>query len=329
MLRRFGFALLCLLPLAAFAQTAPNPRVLLDTDRGPILLELDAVNTPRTTANFLSYVDDGSYNNTLVHRIAKDFVVQAGDFTASFGRIRAKPSIAAEIRPGSSNQRGTLAMALLVNQTTGVVQRDSATSSFFINTRDNSSLDRDFTVFGRVIYGMSLVDELNNEPLFAPTTIGTPPSDPVRYPLIKRAVRTSGFPILPLHAGSWYDPEKSGRGIVVEIAQSAPGTANGDQPLMVVYWYDYFEGRQVWMNGAVPFNWGASEVTVPLQITSGGQFGAAFAPNQVATNREWGRLSIRFTACDRGQFRFESSYGNGEYSLTRITVPTTGRCNPN
>ncbi|MBE5314537.1 MAG: peptidylprolyl isomerase [Xanthomonadales bacterium] len=324
MLNRFCFALLCLLPIAAFAQSTTNPRVLLDTDRGPILLELDAVNTPRTTANFLSYVDDGSYNNTLVHRIVPNFVVQAGAADARFQAIRAKPSIVSERRPAPSNLRGTLAMALASNQFTGAVQRDSATSSFFINTRDNAQLDPDFTVFGRVIHGMALVDQLNAEPIFPNST-----DSPVRYPLIKRAVRTSGFPILPLHSGSWYDPEKSGRGIVLEIAQSAPGTANGDQPLMVVYWYDYFEGRQVWMNGAVPFSWGASEVTVPLQITNGGQFGAAFAPPQVQTNRDWGRLTVRFTACDRGQFRFESSYGNGEYSLTRITVPTTGRCNAN
>lgn len=323
MFRRFGFALLCLLPFAALAQTAPNPRVLLDTDRGPILLELDAVNTPRTTANFLSYVDDGSYNNTLVHRIAPNFVVQAGILTSAFRQITQKPPVNAEIRPAPSNVRGSIALALS-NGSDGRPNRNSGTASFFINTRDNASLDPDFTVFGRVVYGMTLVDQLNAEPLFPGTQ-----DEPVRYPLIKRAVRTSGFPILPLHAGSWYDPEKSGRGIVVEIAQSAPGTANADQPLMVVYWYDYFEGRQVWMNGAVPFNWGASEVTVPLQITSGGQFGAAFAPNQIASNRDWGRLTVRFTACDRGQFRFESSYGNGEYSLTRITVPTTGRCNPN
>lgn len=179
-------------------------------------------------------------------------------------------------------------------------------------------------MFGRVVYGMALVDQLNAEPIFPGTQ-----DSPVRYPLIKRAVRTSGFPILPLHTGSWFDPDKSGRGIVVEIAQSAPGSANGDQPLMIVYWYDYFEGRQVWMNGAVPFSWGASEVTVPLQISTGGQFGAAFVPSQVQATPGWGRLTVRFTACDRGLFRFESNFGNGEYSLTRITVPTTGRCNSN
>ncbi|SDD39588.1 peptidylprolyl isomerase [Aquimonas voraii] len=315
MLRRFGFALLCLLPLAALAQTAP--RVLLDTDRGPILLELDAENTPRTTANFLAYVEDGSYNNTLVHRIVRDFVVQAGIRKASYAPIATRGAIGSEVRPAPSNLRGTVAMAL--TSLNGAVNRNSATASFFINTRNNPNLDPDFTVFGRVVYGMGLVDQLNAEPTFAS-------EEPVRFPLIKRAVRTSGFPILPLHAGSWFDPDKSGRGIVVEIAQSAPGSASGDQPVMVVYWYDYFEGRQIWMNGAATFNWGASEVTLPLQITRGGQFGAAFAPSEIEADREWGRLTVRFTACDRGLFRFESSYGNGEYSLTRITVPTSARC---
>lgn len=318
MLKRFGIALLCLLPLVVSAQT--SPRVLLDTDRGPILLELDTVNTPRTTANFLAYVDDGSYNNTLVHRIVPNFVVQAGAANQLFRAIPTRPAVQSERRPAPSNLRGTLAMALS-NNANGTANRNSATSSFFINTRDNANLDPDFTVFGRVVYGLGLIDELNAEPLFPGTT-----DAPVRYPVIKRAVRTNGFPILALHSGSWYDPEKSGRGFVVEVTQAAPGTAGSNQPLMVVYWYDYFEGKQIWMNGAEAFNWGASEVTVPLQITSGGQFGAAFAPNQVESNTAWGRVTVRFTGCDRGQFRFESSYGNGEYSLARITVPNGSRC---
>jgi peptidyl-prolyl cis-trans isomerase A (cyclophilin A) len=321
MLRRISFALLCLLPLVALAQTPP--RVLLETDRGPILVELDAVNTPLTTANFLAYVDNGSYNNTLFHRIVPNFVVQAGILTSSFRQIQSRAAVNSEVRPAPSNLRGTLAMALTANAN-GSVNRNSATASFFINTKDNANLDPDFTVFGRVVYGMGLVDELNAEPLFPGTA-----DEPVRYPLIKRAVRTSGFPVLALHAGSWFDPDKSGRGFVVEVTQAAPGTSASNQPLMVVYWYDYFEGRQVWMNGAQAFQWGASEVTVPLQITRGGQFGAAFAPNQVETDASWGRVTIRFTGCDRGQFRFESSYGNGEYSLRRITVPNGSRCTEN
>lgn len=321
MLQRFGIALLCLLPFAATAQTAP--RVLLDTDRGPILLELDAVNTPRTTANFLAYVDDGSYNNTLVHRIVPNFVVQAGAASTLYRTIPNKPAVQSELRPAPSNLRGTLAMALSSNSN-GSVNRNSATSSFFINTRNNANLDPDFTVFGKVVYGMALVDELNAEPIFPGSS-----DTPVRFPLIKRAVRTTGFPILGLHTGSWYDPEKSGRGFVVEVTQAAPGAATGNDPLMVVYWYDYFEGRQIWMNGAEGFSWGASEVTVPLQITRGGQFGAAFAPSEVERDQAWGRVTVKFSGCDRGQFRFESSYGSGEYSLRRITVPTTGRCTEN
>jgi peptidyl-prolyl cis-trans isomerase A (cyclophilin A) len=326
MLRRMRFALLCLLPLAAFAQTPP--RVLLDTDRGPILLELDAVNTPRTTANFLAYVDDGSFNNTLFHRIVPNYVVQAGILTSSFRQIQARPTVASEVRPAPSNLRGTVAMALGTNPN-GSVNRNSATSSFFINTKDNANLDTDFTVFGRVVYGLGLVDELNAEPLFPSGNPQQPDSEPVRYPLIKRAVRTSGFPVLGLHTGSWYDPDQSGRGFVVEVTQAAPGTSASNQPLMIVYWYDYFEGKQIWMNGAQAFDWGASEVTVPLQITRGAQFGAGFVPGEVEYDRGWGSVTVRFTGCDRGQFRFESSYGNGEYSLRRITIPNGSRCTEN
>ncbi len=321
MLRRFGFALLCLLPLAASAQTAP--RVLLDTDRGPILLELDAVNTPRTTANFLAYVDDGSYNNSLFHRVVRNFVVQGGVRKSDYSsviRVLGRPTVQSELRPAPSNLRGTLAMALS-NNPNGTPDRNSASSSFFINTANNANLDTDFTVFGRVVFGMGLVDRINAEPVLG--------DEPVRFPLIKRAVRTSGFPILELHTGSWYDPERSGRGFVVEITQAAPGTPNSNQPLMVVYWYDYFEGRQVWMNGAQTFQWGASEVTVPMQITRGGQFGAAFEPSQVESTPGWGSVTVKFTGCDRGQFRFASSFGDGEYSLRRITIPNGSSCTEN
>lgn len=324
MLQRLGFALLCLLPLATFAQTAP--RVLLDTDRGPILLELDAVDTPRTTANFLAYVDDGSFDNTLVHRIIRNFVVQGGSFTRTYSAIPSKGQIANELQRSPRNLKGSVAMALVSNTQTGAVQRDSATSGFFINTADNANLDGVHTVFGRVVYGLGLVEQLNNEPLFPTADPRFPASEPIRYPLIRRAVRTTGFPVLPLHSGSWYDPEKSGRGFVVEVSQSAAGAGNGDQPLLVVYWYDYSQGEQIWMNGVKAFSWGESEITVPLQITRGGQFGQAFQPSQVQPDANWGTVTLRFSGCDRGQFSFQSRLGSDNYSLRRITIPTANRC---
>jgi peptidyl-prolyl cis-trans isomerase A (cyclophilin A) len=298
------------------AQTEPAPRVLLDTDRGPVLLELDAVNTPRTTANFLAYVDDGSYNNSLVHRVVRNFVVQAGarrgDYVSAIS-VLGRPTVPSELRPAPSNLRGTLAMAL--RSSGGQVDRNSATSSFFINTVNNANLDTDFTVFGRVVFGMGAVDRISAEPVLG--------EEPVRFPLIKRAVRTSGFPILPLHTGSWYDPAKSRRGFNIEVSQDA---TDANRLLLVVYWYDYHQGQQVWMNGVAPITLGASSATVPLQITEGGQFGAAYDPQQVQTDTQWGQLQVRFIACDQVELNYSSKFGDGSFSLRRLTSPVGVNC---
>ncbi|WP_395789372.1 peptidylprolyl isomerase [Aquimonas sp.] len=311
-------ALLLSLSLAAplFAHAQSAPRVLLDTDHGPILIELDAVNKPVTAANFLSYVDDGTYNDTLFQRVVRDFVVQGGARKANFTQVNRRAGIASErTRPGLKNVRGTIAMALSASG--GAYNYNSATSDFFFNSRDNASLDPDFTAFGRIVFGMGTLEALNNTPLFSGT------EEPVRYPLIRRAVRTTGFPILALHSGGWYDPTKDKRGISVEISNAAPG---GGDPLLVIYWYDYFEGKQVWMSGVAPFQWGASQVTVPMQITTGGQFGAAFNPQNVVSTPAWGTLTVRFTSCDRALFTYQSAFGNGELTLQRITIPTNSTC---
>lgn len=302
-------------PLLAQAQSAP--RVLLDTDRGPILIELDAVNKPITTANFLSYVDDGTYNDTLIQRVARDFIAQGGSFKSNGNSVVRRPNIASERnQPGLTNVRGTIALALTANSN-GTYNHNSANSDFFFNTRDNAVLNPDFPAFGRVIFGLSTLEAINTTPLF------TNSQQPIRYPLIRRAVRTSGFPILALHSGAWYDPAKSKRGISVEVGTGAPG---GGSPLLVVYWYDYFEGEQVWMSGVAPFQWGANQVTVPMQITSGGQFGPAHNPSEVVSTSDWGTLTVRFTACDRAFFTYQSAFGNGEFQLQRLTIPTDSSC---
>ncbi|MBD8526336.1 peptidylprolyl isomerase [Pseudomarimonas arenosa] len=310
------FALLLGAALPAFAQD--NPRVLLNTDRGPLLLELDQQKAPNTVANFLTYVGDGSFDNTLVQRISRNFVIQGGAFKDNLTAITRRATIRSERGNGLSNEYGTIAMALSGNPP----NRDSASSDFFINTRagGNSSLDTDFTVFGRVIFGLKTLQTLNNLPLYDQS------ETPVRMPVIKKAVRTTGFPILDLHTGAWYDPDNSGRGFSVEVAQAAGGDEAGNSPLLVVYWYDYAEGRQIWTTGAAPFNWGDSAVTLNMNITEGGQFGADFDPTQVTSNPNWGTLTVRFTGCDSAVFSFDSELGQGEWNMQRITLPTRDVC---
>jgi len=135
-----------------------NPVVIMTTSKGDIKIELFKDKAPVTVENFLSYVNDGFYNGTIFHRVIPNFMVQGGGFTPDFTQKPTKPPIKNEATNGLKNERGTLAMAR-----TQVV--DSATSQFFINLVDNSFLDngvRDYgyAVFGKVIDGMDVVEEI-------------------------------------------------------------------------------------------------------------------------------------------------------------------------
>ncbi len=134
------------------------PMVLISTSKGDIKLELYEKEAPVTVANFLSYVEEGFFDNTIFHRVINNFMIQGGGFTDDMKQKPTKPPIKNEADNGLKNDRGTIAMAR-----TAVV--DSATSQFFINHRDNSFLNhgaRDFgyAVFGKVIEGMEVVDAI-------------------------------------------------------------------------------------------------------------------------------------------------------------------------
>lgn len=299
---------------------AQNPRVLLDIDQGPLLIELDQQEAPLTTANFLAYVDAGRYDNTLLHRVVRDFVVQGGGFKADGTAVALFPDVASERNNALVHLAGTIAVALPSNPQ-GVPQVDAGDSGFFINTTDNPELDEHYTVFGRVLWGGGNLQAMNALPVF----LGS--EQPIRLPLLRRAVRVAPgeFPILPLHTGAWYDPANSGRGILLEVAAAA-GAETG--PMLVLSWYDFFEGQQVWMTGVAPFQWGAHEVAIPLRIASGGQFGADFDPAQVE-QQDWGTITVRFTGCGTGEFSYESAFGNGTLPLRALTLPTQMACSGN
>jgi len=135
-----------------------NPVVIMSTSKGDIKIELFKDKAPISVENFLSYAGDGYYDGTIFHRVIPNFMVQGGGFTPDFSQKPTKPPIKNEAENGLKNERGTLAMAR-----TQVV--DSATSQFFINLVDNSFLDngvRDYgyAVFGKVIDGMDVVDQI-------------------------------------------------------------------------------------------------------------------------------------------------------------------------
>lgn len=177
------FLILSLGPLVLICGSvmAADPvRVLMQTTRGPITLELDVNAAPATVANFLQYVDQSGYDNTIFHRVIEGFMIQGGGHYQDFSESPAGPSLLNEADNGLRNEAGTIAMARMA-------EIDSATNQFFINVADNSRLDHQdgscsreeeaaavaragrglfkpkrcksfgYAVFGRVIDGLSVV----------------------------------------------------------------------------------------------------------------------------------------------------------------------------
>jgi len=139
---------------------ADRPVVAIKTNKGVIKIELYSDLTPHTVENFLKYVDAKFYDDTIFHRVIAGFVIQGGGFSPEIEMRPTLPPIKIESNKDLPNVKGTVAMARMED-------KDSASSQFFINVGDNSELDRTarsfgYTVFGRVIEGMDVVQRISN-----------------------------------------------------------------------------------------------------------------------------------------------------------------------
>ena len=142
-----------------------HSKVKLTTSLGSIVIQLEDEKAPVSSANFLAYVKQGFYNGTIFHRIIPGFMAQGGGFDASFNQKTTNAPIKNEADNGLKNKRGTLAMARTNDP-------NSATAQFFINYKDNSFLDYTsptangwgYAVFGEVIEGMDVVDNMAKQP---------------------------------------------------------------------------------------------------------------------------------------------------------------------
>jgi peptidyl-prolyl cis-trans isomerase A (cyclophilin A) len=157
--------------------------VIFLTNKGNIKLKLYPEKAPITVKNFLSYIDSGFYNNTIFHRVIPGFVIQGGGFSKEMDKKKTLPSIKNEADNGLKNLRGTLSMAR-----TNIV--NSATSQFFINLKDNDSLDHGsrnfgYAVFAEVIEGMEIVDKIAS----VKTTNNPMPNIPVEQVVIESVKR--------------------------------------------------------------------------------------------------------------------------------------------
>lgn len=173
-----------LLSLALAALTALSParaaeptQVKVETSAGDFVLQLDADRAPLSVANFLKYVTDGFYDGTVFHRVVNGFVIQGGGYTTEFKLKTPGPALVNESGNGLSNRRGSVAMAR-----TG--EPHSADAQFFINLADNLALDPKptrwgYAVFGEVIQGLEVVDEIGHRVTSSKAGMQDVPVEPV------------------------------------------------------------------------------------------------------------------------------------------------------
>jgi peptidyl-prolyl cis-trans isomerase B (cyclophilin B) len=139
--------------------------VVLKTNHGDISIELDAENAPASVANFLQYVRDGHYDNTVFHRVIPGFMIQGGGMAPGLKQKPTRAPVANEATNGVKNKRYTVAMAR-------TSEPHSATAQFFVNVADNDFLDYTapssngwgYCVFGRVVAGTDVVDKIERVP---------------------------------------------------------------------------------------------------------------------------------------------------------------------
>lgn len=157
-----GIVLCFLLFTPLYSLTPPlatRPIVQLQTSHGDIIIRLFSDETPQTCTNFLTYVNHGFYNNTLIHRVVQGFIIQGGGYTVDYIPKKTMKPIINESGSAPKNKQYTLAMALNTSL-------HSATSQFFINLADNPALDyspqtkRGYTVFAEVIDGIKTLDTI-------------------------------------------------------------------------------------------------------------------------------------------------------------------------
>jgi cyclophilin family peptidyl-prolyl cis-trans isomerase len=161
-------------------ETTANPRVLLSTSLGDITLELDAVKAPTSSSNFLAYAASGHFDGTIFHRVIPGFMIQGGGFTADMTQKATKAPITNEADNGRKNDRGTVAMARTSDP-------HSATSQFFISLENNAFLDHTaktvqgwgYAVFGKVVEGIDVVDQIAQVPTGQHGPHGDVPQVPV------------------------------------------------------------------------------------------------------------------------------------------------------
>ena len=165
--------------------TLAAPSVEFQTNQGDFTVELYPEKAPKTVANFLQYVKDGYYENTIFHRVINHFMIQGGGFERDLSEKNTRAAVVNEAGNGLLNQTGTIAMARTADP-------DSATAQFFVNLIDNQFLDYTgpdpdqigYCVFGKVTSGMDVIQKIG---ITHTNTVGRYSDVPVKPIIIKSA----------------------------------------------------------------------------------------------------------------------------------------------
>lgn len=178
----FLFTIFLILTCLSCSKTKTN--VIMRTTMGEIHLELYDSEAPQTVKNFLFYADSGYYEGTIFHRVIPNFMIQGGGFTAEMTQKETRAPIKNEASNKISNTRGTIAMARINDP-------DSATSQFFINTKDNTFLDYrpgnpGYCVFGKVTRGIEVVDAISAVPTHSEDFNHNVPDEPIIITRLER-----------------------------------------------------------------------------------------------------------------------------------------------
>lgn len=172
---------------AAASAWADATRVRIETSAGNIVVQLEPARAPLSVKNFLQYAQEGFYDGTIFHRVVSGFVIQGGGYDEKLQLKPVRPTVPNESGNGLSNRRGTIAMARTADP-------HSADAQFYINLADNVALDPKptrwgYAVFGEVIEGMDVVDDIGHRATIGRDQLQDVPAQPV---LIKRVVVLSG-----------------------------------------------------------------------------------------------------------------------------------------
>lgn len=189
MLKQRVLMLLFAVGVAFQAQAATL--VEFETTQGSFTVELYPEKAPKTVDNFLDYVKDGFYENTIFHRVINRFMIQGGGFTRDMTEKPTRAPIVNESNNGLENQIGTIAMARTPDP-------NSATAQFFINTGDNQFLNYTspepdtvgYCVFGKVVSGMEVIHKIG----VMPTTSVSGYADVPIKPIVIKHVKLKAAP---------------------------------------------------------------------------------------------------------------------------------------